>query len=83
MRVRIYYNRTSDAPQVWSYDFGTQDTEQKIAGWRLYDVDAANGQDLTVPTGDRERPRVWIELKSVIGYDVMDDVLCVYGSTRA
>jgi hypothetical protein len=81
VRIRIYYNRTSDQP--WSFDFGAQDSERQCSDWRLYDVDAAAGQDLTVPAGDRERPRVWIELKSVIGYDVMDDVLCVYGSTRA
>lgn len=82
MRIRIYYNRASDFPKIWSFDFGTQDTEQQIADWRLYDVDAANGQDLTIDPHDREHPRVWIELKSVIGHAVMDDILCVYGSTR-
>lgn len=79
MRVRIYYNRSVDYPLIWSYDQGTQETEIQISGWRLHGLDAADGSDLTVPTGDREHPRVWIELKDVRLTHMRDDVLHVYG----
>lgn len=31
MRYRIYFNRSSDAPLVWSVDAGTQDTEINVS----------------------------------------------------
>lgn len=82
MRVRIYFNRIADLPRIWSFDHGTQETEQQITGWELYDVDAAAGQDLDIPSGDKERPRVWIELSNILGFTVVDDVLYVYGAVR-
>lgn len=82
MRIRVYFNRLSDLPRIWSFDHGTQETEQAVSGWKLYDVDAEAGQDLTVDSSDRERPRVWIELGKVVGFNVIDDVLYVYGAVR-
>lgn len=82
MRIRIYYNRMSDAPYIWSFDHGTQETERQVTNWRLFDVDAVAGVDNRVDPNDKEAPRVWIELRSVIGFDVTDDVLCVYGQDR-
>lgn len=79
MRIRIYYNRMADLPRIWSFDHGTQETEQQITGWKLYDVDAASGQDLDIPANDKERPRVWIELSNMLGCTVNDGVLYVYG----
>lgn len=79
MRIRIYFNRMADLPRIWSFDQGTQETEQAVSGWKLYDVDAASGQDLDIPPGDKDRPRVWIELSNVLGCTVDGDVLYVYG----
>lgn len=72
----------ADLPRIWSFDQGTQETERAVSRWKLYDVDAADGQDLDIPSGDKERPRVWIELSSILGFTVVDDVLYVYGAVR-
>jgi hypothetical protein len=79
MRLRVYFNRLSDLPRIWSFDHGTQETEQAVSSWKLYDVDASAGYDFDVSPSDKDHPRVWIELSNVMGFNVLDDVLYVYG----
>lgn len=80
MRLRIYHNRWSDWPRIWSYDHGTPDTEINVSGFSVHGGRMVNGEDPTVPSGDRERPRVWLEVLDVERVEVIEEVLHVYGS---
>lgn len=79
MRLRIYYNRQADFPLIWAFDLGTQETELNVAGYQLHGVNVVNGFDELIQPGDREHPRVWMEVRNVNVYEVQDDVLHVYG----
>jgi hypothetical protein len=79
MTLRIYYNRGADAPLVWSFDLGTQETEITIRDWKVAGCDVVAGMDSSVASGDKERPKVWMSVLLVEKYDVRDDVLYVDG----
>lgn len=76
--IRIYYNRRSDAPFVWSFDYGTQDTEEKIIRWVLHGVYASEGHDDTIPAEDQEHPKVWIQVLDASRIIIEDGVLHAY-----
>lgn len=59
MSYRVYYNKSSEFPYVWSIDSGSLDTEVKVKGIQFHKIEAEAGADLTVPIGDIERPRVF------------------------
>jgi hypothetical protein len=78
MIYRLYYNRSEDAPWLWSYDQGTQDTEQLLRDYRLHGCDVRAGVDMSVPGGAKDRPKVWlaVEAKHV---EAIDGVGHFYG----
>lgn len=82
MRIRIYYDKTSAAPLIWSFDHGAQDTEAAISGWVLHEVNAVGALDMRVASSDREHPRVWIEIPGAQWTELQGTVLHVYGSLR-
>lgn len=82
MKVRIYFNRLADAPKIWSYDHGTQETEVLVTGWLLHGCDVTAGKDLSVPMGDQDRPRVWVEVQNADRVEVIDGVVHVHGESR-
>jgi hypothetical protein len=60
---RTYFNRHSDAPNVWSVDMGTQETEINVANVIKKDVPIAfTNYDLDVAGRDKYTPRAveWI-----------------------
>jgi hypothetical protein len=59
LSYRVYYNKHSEAPYIWSIDGGTQDTEVKVKDIQFHKVEAETGGDFAVPIGDQERPRVF------------------------
>lgn len=63
MSYRVYYNKSSEYPWVWSIDSGTQDTEVKVKGIQFHKVEAEAAADLSVPIGDTERPRVFFVVR--------------------
>lgn len=65
-RVRLYYNRHSAAPCLWSIDYGTQESERTLRTVRWEGISGKTGVDLSVPVGDVDHPRVWIEFRNVI-----------------
>lgn len=64
MTFRIYYNTAADYPLIWSFDEGTQETEQNVRGYRLHGCDVKDGQDLSVPSKSKTAPRVWLEVQA-------------------
>jgi hypothetical protein len=66
MTYRIYYNRASDWPQIWSVDEGSQATEINVQGFELSEVSAgavalpkeARHPDNTVA------PSAWLEVRN-------------------
>jgi hypothetical protein len=75
---RVYYNRHSDYPYIWSIDAGTIDTEVKVVDVKFHKCVAETGFDRSVPIGDTERPRVFFTVRYadlVIG---ADDIACFF-----
>lgn len=62
MKYRVYYNRRSDYPFIWSVDEGTQETEQNVKSVEFHDVSAMTNGDLTVPRSSTETPCVWFDV---------------------
>jgi hypothetical protein len=63
MDYRVYYNRHSDYPYIWSIDQGTQDTEINVTAIELHDIARVSSHyDSTVPHGSTEMPCVWFDV---------------------
>ncbi|HYX83236.1 MAG TPA: hypothetical protein VE714_12630 [Gemmatimonadales bacterium] len=61
---RVYFNRASDAPQVWSVDEGTQATEITVIGIRLEGADAITRVlPPDTPVDPDRAPRAWLEVR--------------------
>ena len=72
MTFRAYFNRRSEAPQVWSVDEGSQETEINVKGFVIHGctVNAQfNGQR---PNNDS--PVAWIEIEADT-YRILDGVV--------
>lgn len=82
LRVRIYFNRFADAPLIWSWDQGTQATEERVSGFELHGIAAVSGCDPAVPAGDKNSPKIWVELLDVIWQETRDGVAHFYGVGR-
>lgn len=82
MIIRIYFDRTSAYPLVWSWDHGTQETESGISGWELHGVEAVSQLDMRIAPSDKEHPRAWIEVPGAQWTELKGTVLHVYGSLR-
>ena len=63
MNYRVYYNRHSDFPLIWSVDEGDQSTEKNFKKVEFHKVVAETGIDESVPNGDKERPRVFFVVR--------------------
>jgi hypothetical protein len=74
---RVYYNRWAEAPLIWSIDKGAQDTEFNVKEIHLHRVNADTMVDPSVPSGDRERPRVWFQVDHAV-LRVQDDIAHFY-----
>jgi hypothetical protein len=59
---RVYFNRLNEAPQVWSVDEGTQDSEINVTAVTLVDCFAETKVDLG-ETDTENRPKAWIEVR--------------------
>jgi len=59
MSFRVYYNRHSDWPYIWSLDAGDLSTEVKVKSVQFHKVVAETGFDPNAPIGDQDRPRVF------------------------
>ena len=70
MIYRAYYNKHSDAPQVWSIDEGTQDSEIHVLGF------VTEGKVQSRWNGERSQPDcpvAWIEIKAD-GFRVLNGI---------
>lgn len=74
---RIYYNRHSEYPYIWSIDAGDLSTEIKVKAIQLHKVNAETEIDLSVPIGDTERPRVFFRVRYA-DLVVKDGVACLF-----
>jgi hypothetical protein len=61
---RIYYNRREDYPNIWSFDSGSQDTEQIVTGYQG-EVDIAGcGFNSEARKGIEPAAWIWIDANS-------------------
>jgi hypothetical protein len=68
VKWRVYFNRSAEAPQVWSVDQGSINSEINVRGFDIgYGCTAHEGYDSKVVKGDTRHPRAWI----VVTADVM------------
>lgn len=61
MLYRVYFNRFSDHPNIWSVDQGTQDTEINVEAVTLLNCNVttrSNPQE----TVNEFRPKAWLEV---------------------
>ncbi len=65
---RCYYNRASEAPQVWSIDEGTQASEINVSKVVLLGCDVTTGCDLSETDVDN-KPKAWIEVTGWLTLD--------------
>lgn len=56
---RVYYNRHSDYPFIWSIDAGTLETEVRVKSVQFHKVQAETGIDPNIKIGDQVNPRVF------------------------
>lgn len=77
MSYRVYYNRHSEFPYIWSIDSGSLDTEIKVRNVQFHKVQAETSIDLSVPLGDMERPRVFFIVRYA-DLVVKDGVACFF-----
>lgn len=74
MTYRIYYNRMSDFPQVWSIDEGTSSTEINVVGFELLGVSAKGAARAPHPQVERQPfgtpalsgPTAWVEVDGLM-----------------
>lgn len=64
MWYRVYYNRTKDAPWIWSYDQGTQKTEEQLKDFRCDGCDMKSDYDPKVLSGSPDVPKAWIWVRA-------------------
>lgn len=81
-KIRVYFNRWSEQPLIWSVDHGSLDTEQKVKNVVVHDVHGRTNTDETVPAGDMMNPRVWLEYQSA-RLEIHGDVAMIYGNAMA
>lgn len=74
---RVYYNRHSEFPYIWSIDAGTLETEVKVKSVQFHRVSAETGFDPDVPIGDQERPRVFFVVRYCT-LSIKDGVACFF-----
>lgn len=60
-KYRVYFNRLNEAPQVWSIDEGTQESEVNVIGYEIVDCYTVSRVDLE-ETVNRDRPKAWLEV---------------------
>lgn len=60
---RVYFNRHREAPQVWSVDEGSQDSEINVREVRLLGVDAKTCYSPIRPADDDLSPRCWFQVQ--------------------
>jgi hypothetical protein len=63
---RVYYNRSSDAPLVWSVDEGTQETEINVARVSLHFCDVETIVNLKETVNPDETPKAWLQVRGVL-----------------
>jgi hypothetical protein len=60
-KFRVYFNRKREAPQVWSFDEGTQASEVNVIDFRVLPGCTANGHyNFEKPNDDS--PSAWMEV---------------------
>lgn len=66
-RYRVYFNRKREAPQVWSVDEGTQESEVNVCGFVIhqgcYTSSHYNGEK-----PNEDSPVAWIEVHADYTY---------------
>ncbi len=62
MTYRVYFNRKAEAPQVWSIDEGTQESEVNVQWIKLIDVSAETKYAPTDKPYDS--PAAWFEVRA-------------------
>ena len=83
MKYRLYYNRSEDIPRVWSFDEGTQESEQIVSAFVIdCGCVARSGADFSAPRVSKEVPRVWVEIECD-AMTVADDVARFYRYAEA
>jgi hypothetical protein len=78
MSFRLYYNRASGHPHIWSIDSGTQESEFCVRNYVAHNVSFRDGKDLSVPLGDKDKPCVRIEIEHAV-LAVRDGIAHFYG----
>lgn len=62
MRYRVYFNRSEDAPQVWSLDEGSHASEINVQGIQVAgNVPLASAYN---PAAELPEPKAWFELEA-------------------
>jgi len=66
-KYRLYFNRKSEAPQIWACDEGTQESEINVAGFVIhqgcYTESRYNGEK-----PNEDSPSAWIEVHADYRY---------------
>ena len=67
-KYRVYFNRLNEAPQVWSIDEGTQDTEINVTAVEIVDCYVMTKVDLDESV-NHDRPKAWLEVHGHLRVD--------------
>lgn len=74
---RVYYNKSSEYPFIWSIDAGSLDTEVKVKSVQFHKVVAETGIDPNIKVGDVVNPRVFFIVRYAT-LSVKDGHACLY-----
>lgn len=59
MKYRFYFNKSNEAPQIWSVDEGSHASEFNVQRVMLHGVNAESNSDLT---REYPEPKAWLEV---------------------
>jgi hypothetical protein len=62
-RIRMYFNRANDFPQVWSVDQGSHASEINVQAIHLYALPLVTGYN---PDAEYPEPKAWFEVDGTL-----------------
>jgi hypothetical protein len=73
---RVYFNRKREAPQVWSVDEGSQESEVNVINFVVSEGCNAHGHYAGIPPNDNS-PSAWMVVRAD-GYWISNGVAIFY-----
>jgi hypothetical protein len=77
-RFRVYFNRKREAPQVWSIDEGSQDSEVNLTAFVIGPGCISTSRYSGEPAND-DSPSAWIEVLAC-GFEVTRGAAYFFGN---